>query len=262
MFSAIRTLAFYLLFYGPFTIFWATFSGLVSWLLPRRWRYRFIILVWSSVVLWSARWVLGIRWTVEGREFLPRDGSTVVIVANHQSSWETFFLQVLINPQSQVIKRSLLKIPFFGWTYAMLRPIAINRLDKRSAIQELVEQGRDRLASGNHVLIFPEGTRRPAGQLGPFTRSAAILAKQANVSLLPISHNAGEFWPSSLFSVKRPGVIKVRIYPSVSVGNRKTGDVMADIEAMMAERNDIDLHPEQDQPRDTASLSVAESGMG
>lgn len=233
MLALCRTVIFYLFFYGPFTIFWATFSGLISLFLPKRWRYGFIILVWSYVVLWSARWVLGIRWQIKGKSNLPNDGSTVVIVANHQSAWETFFLQVLINPQSQVIKRSLLKIPFFGWTYSMVRPIAINRLDKRSAIQELVEQGKERLSTGNHVLIFPEGTRRRPGELGTFTRSAAILAKQAKVKLLPVSHNAGVFWPKDLLSIKRPGVITVQIHPPVAVGTRKTGEVMEEIEAQL-----------------------------
>lgn len=235
MLALVRTVIFYLFFYGPFTIFWASFSGLVSLVLPKKWRYGFIILVWSYVVLWSARWILGIRWQIEGQHNLPTDGSTVVIVANHQSAWETFFLQVLINPQSQVIKRSLLKIPFFGWTYSMVRPIAINRLDKRSAIQELVEQGRERLATGNHVLIFPEGTRRRPGELGTFTRSAAILAKQAKVDLLPVYHNAGVLWPKEFLSIKRPGVITVRIYPPVAVGSHKTGEVMAQIESQLAD---------------------------
>lgn len=258
MLALMRTVIFYLFFYGPFTIFWATFSGLVSLFLPRRWRYGFIILVWSYVVLWSARWVLGIRWQITGRENLPEDGSTVVIVANHQSAWETFFLQVLINPQSQVIKRSLLKIPFFGWTYSLVRPIAINRLDKRSAIQELVEQGRERLNSGNHVLIFPEGTRRPAGELGTFTRSAAILAKQAQVNLLPVSHNAGKYWPKEFLSIKRPGVIEVEIFPQVSVGSRKTSEVMESIEVQMARRDSPGKGSEviTDIKRETIGFSV------
>lgn len=235
MIALARTLAFYLLFYGPFTIVWATFSGLIARLLPRRWRYAFIILTWSRVALWSARHVLGIRWRIEGLEHIP-ENQPLVIVANHQSAWETFFLQVLINPQSQVIKQSLLKIPFFGWTYAMTRPIAINRADKRSAVQELVDQGNQRLSSGTHVLIFPEGTRRPPGDPGQFSRSAALLAKQSGVPIIPISHNAGEFWPKSLLSVKKPGTVQVVIHPPVWVGKRRTSDVMAEVEGQIYAR--------------------------
>ena len=227
-----RTLVFYLFFYGPFTIIWATFSGLVARVLPRRWRYGFIILVWSRFALWSARWILGIKWEVTGKEHLPKQGA-VVIVANHQSAWETFFLQVLINPQSQVVKRQLLRIPFFGWTYAMTRPIAINREDKKSAVAELVAQGADRLRNGTHVLIFPEGTRRPAGDPGSFTRSAALLAKQADVPLLPVSHNAGYYWPKSLFSIKKPGTIKVVIHSPVSMKGERTAPIMAAMEAQI-----------------------------
>lgn len=229
MLSLIRTLVFYLLFYGPFTIFWATFSGLVARILPRRWRYAMIILVWSKFALWSARWILGIRWQVEGRENLPENGG-VVIVANHQSAWETFFLQALINPQSQVIKRQLLKIPFFGWTYAMANPIAIDREDRKSAVSDLIEQGRQRLGEGTNVLIFPEGTRRRVGDPGKFSRSAALLAKQAHVPMLPISHNAGCYWPPSLFSIKRPGRVKVVIHPMVSMEGQRTASVMENLE--------------------------------
>lgn len=229
MLPLLRTLVFYLFFYGPFTILWATFSGLVARVLPRRWRYGFIILVWSHFALWSARWILGIKWEVVGRENLPKEGA-VVIVSNHQSAWETFFLQVLINPQSQVVKKQLLNIPFFGWTYAMTRPIAINRDDKKSAVSELVAQGSERLKSGIHVLIFPEGTRRPAGDPGHFSRSAALLAKQAHVPLLPVSHNAGYFWPRSLLSIKKAGTVKVVIHEPVSMAGERSAHIMTEME--------------------------------
>lgn len=209
----IRTAVFYLFFYGPFTIFWAIFAGLTSWMLPKRWRYPYIILTWSWFSLYAARWVLGIRWRVEGREHLPKE--PVVIAANHQSAWETFFLQTLINPQSQVIKQSLLKIPFFGWTYGLLKPIAIDRSDRKSAMVQVVEQGKQVLTDGHHVLIFPEGTRRHPDELGKFSKGAATLAQKAHVPLLPVSHDAGRVWPASLWHPKRAGVITVTLHPAM-----------------------------------------------
>lgn len=209
-----RTAVFYLLFYGPFTIFWAIFAGLTSWLLPRRWRYPYIILTWSWFSLYAARWVLGIRWQVVGREHLPEQ--PVVIAANHQSAWETFFLQTLINPQSQVIKKSLLKIPFFGWTYGLLKPIAIDRANPKSAMVQVVEQGKRVLTDGHHVLIFPEGTRRHPSQLGKFSKGAATLAQRADVPLLPVSLDAGKVWPASLWQPKQPGLITVTVHPALA----------------------------------------------
>lgn len=215
-----RTIVFYLCFYGPFTIFWAIFAGLTSWMLPARWRYGYIILVWSWFSLYAARWVLGIRWQVVGREHLPQH--PVVIAANHQSAWETFFLQTLINPQSQVIKQSLLKIPFFGWTYALLKPIAIDRSDRKSAMTQVVEQGKRVLTEGNHVLIFPEGTRRDPTSLGNFSKGAATLAQKAQVPLLPVSHNAGTLWPASLWQPKRSGLITVTVHPAIACDTSDT----------------------------------------
>ncbi|MFC3851599.1 lysophospholipid acyltransferase family protein [Salinispirillum marinum] len=225
----VRTFIFYAFFYGPFTIFWAIFAGLTSWILPKTWRYPYIILTWSWFSLYAARWVLGIRWQVVGLEHLPKE--TVVIAANHQSAWETFFLQVLINPQSQVIKQSLLRIPFFGWTYRLVRPIAIDRSDKKSAMSQVIEQGTKVLAEGIHVLIFPEGTRRNPDQLGRFSKGAAMLAKAANVPVLPVSLDAGRFWPASLKQPKMPGTITVTLHPLVVAKDRDATTVTHELEA-------------------------------
>lgn len=223
-----RTVIFYAFFYGPFTIFWAIFAGLTSWMLPKKWRYPYIILTWSWFSLFAARWVLGIRWRVVGLEHLPKE--TVVIAANHQSAWETFFLQVLINPQSQVIKQSLLRIPFFGWTYRLVRPIAIDRTDKKSAMNQVIEQGTKVLAEGIHVLIFPEGTRREPDHLGRFSKGAAMLAKAAKVPVLPVSLDAGRFWPASLKQPKRPGTITVTLHPLVVAVDRDALAVTNELE--------------------------------
>ena len=135
-----------------------------------------------------------------------------MILANHQSTWETFFLSALFEPLSQVIKRELLYVPFFGWAMAMLKPIAIDRSNPKAALKQLAKQGHERLEQGAWLLIFPEGTRMPPGQLGKFSRGGASLAVNADLPVLPIVHNAGAFWPKQGWG-KKPGTIQVVIGP-------------------------------------------------
>jgi len=98
--------------------------ALATFVLPRMARYR-IISGWSRLVLFFAKTILGIDWRVEGRENLPSRPS--VILAKHQSAWETLAFQHIFPPQVHVLKRELLWIPFFGWGLALMSPIAINR---------------------------------------------------------------------------------------------------------------------------------------
>ena len=132
------------------------------------------------------------------------------MLAKHQSSWETFFFLQLFPPQVWLLKRELFRIPFFGWGLAMLRPIAIDRADKLSALRQLVQQGRERLARGLWIVIFPEGTRTRPGEVLPYARGGALLAVKTNTPVLPIAVNSGYFWPRDTF-LKRAGTITVSI---------------------------------------------------
>jgi 1-acyl-sn-glycerol-3-phosphate acyltransferase len=133
-------------------------------------------------------------------------------LAKHQSTWESFFLCGFFQPLSQVVKRELLYVPFFGWAMAMLKPIAIDRSNPKAALKQLAKLGHKRLGQGAWVLVFPEGTRIPPGQIGKFSRGGASLAVNANLPVLPIAHNAGEFWPKRGWS-KTPGTVQVVIGP-------------------------------------------------
>ena len=133
-----------------------------------------------------------------------------MILAKHQSTWETFFLSAYFQPLSQVLKKELLRVPFFGWAMAMLKPIAINRDNPKQALKQLASQGAERLEQNCWVLIFPEGTRIPVGNIGKFSRGGASLAANAGLPVLPIAHNAGMFWPKAGWA-KKPGTIDVVI---------------------------------------------------
>jgi len=181
--------------------------GLLLFPLPLSARYRFIS-TWSRLMLAGAESILGIRYRVLGAENLPPP--PFIVLAKHQSAWETLAFQVIFPPQVWVVKRELLWIPFFGWGLAMLAPIAIDRASGPRALKQLLEQGRERLARRFCIVIFPEGTRVAPGSRGKYQVGGAWLAVKTATPVLPVAHNAGELWRRRAF-VKRPGVVTVSI---------------------------------------------------
>jgi 1-acyl-sn-glycerol-3-phosphate acyltransferase len=163
---------------------------------------------WNHLTLYWLRFTCGVRYEVRGRESLP--AGPCVILSKHQSQWETFFLQVLKPPTVTVLKKELLNVPFFGWGLRLLRPIGIDRKQPKRALRQIQEEGLQSLRAGRSVMIFPEGTRTPPGQIGNYARSGAELACRAGVPIVPVAHNAGYCWPTRRF-LKYPGTITVVI---------------------------------------------------
>ncbi|HWD30684.1 lysophospholipid acyltransferase family protein [Pseudomonas caricapapayae] len=205
--QAIRIFLFYLLL-GTSSLLWCTLSFFIAPFLPFSARYRFINVYWCRFALVLVRIFLNIKVKVSGAENIPKQ--PCVILSNHQSTWETFFLSAYFSPLSQVLKRELLYVPFFGWAMAMLRPIAIDRDNPKAALKQVASEGDKLLKDGVWVLIFPEGTRVPFGQIGKFSRGGTALAVNAGLPVLPIAHNAGKFWPKQGWN-KRAGTIEVVI---------------------------------------------------
>lgn len=174
--QAIRTVLFYLLLSASAFV-WGTLSFFIAPILPFRARYRFVVQNWCRFAIWLTRVVAGIRYEVRGLENIPE--KPCVILSKHQSTWETFFLSGFFEPLSQVLKRELLYVPFFGWALALLKPIAIDRSQPKLALKQLAKQGDECLKKGAWVLIFPEGTRIPVGQMGKFSRGGTALAVNA-----------------------------------------------------------------------------------
>ena len=179
--------------------------------LPPLPRHR-IVSFWAKITAFLIWHVLGIRWRVEGRENIP--ARPCVFLAKHQSAWETLVLEAILPRLVFVLKKELLRIPFIGWGLASCSMIAIDRNDRRGALQQVIEQGKERLAQGFSVLIFPEGTRVAPGHTRRYLAGGAALAVSAGVPVVPIAHNAGEFWPKGAF-VKIPGEVLVSIGPPI-----------------------------------------------
>jgi 1-acyl-sn-glycerol-3-phosphate acyltransferase len=222
MASALRSLAF-ALFQMIVTPLYAVSVMLLGWLPPVP-RYRYIT-GWCALNLWAARWICGIESRVIGRENLP---STPHIVAcKHSSTWETLFLSRLLPPLAYVAKKELLSLPFFGWAFRLASPITIDRKAGQDAMRQVSEQGRERFAQGFWIILYPEGTRIRAGTRVRYKSGAARLAKQMNVPILPIAHNAGWLWPKGVMG-KRPGVV------TLSIGKPIAPDAMDATELMLA----------------------------
>lgn len=186
---------------------------MTSPVVKRRLRFKFVSYCNRAVLLWM-NITCGVSYEIKGLDNIPKD-QPVVVSCNHQSDWETFFLLTMGLPVSTVLKRELLYIPFFGWALAMLSPIAIDRKRKTNALKQLSQQGCERLNAGISVVIFPEGTRCPPGQLGPCTKGAAMLAHQAGVPILPIVQNSGRLSPPHKWH-KHAGKVEVRIGQPIS----------------------------------------------
>ena len=138
--------------------------------------------------------------------------------------WETLALQTLVAPQTWLLKKSLLRVPFFGWGLALLRPIAIDRSAGREAIRALVRQGSECLADGVWVVVFPEGTRVPPGERRAFHKGGAFLAERTGRPIVPIAHDSGDFWGRRRF-VKRSGTIRLVIGPPIEPDGRRASEL-------------------------------------
>jgi 1-acyl-sn-glycerol-3-phosphate acyltransferase len=199
---------------------------------PRRSR---IIAGWARLVVRWLSLTCGLNYRVFGAEHIP--DHACIILAKHQSAWETIAFQAIFPPQIWVLKRSLLLLPFFGWALWALKSIAIDRAAGRDALKQLVSQGRDRLALGLSVVVFPEGTRIAPGNTGKYHIGGAWLATHTGATVLPVAHNAGEYWRKNSL-LKHPGTITVSIGPPIRAAGMKADalnhQVASWIEAEMA----------------------------
>ncbi|MEX0431463.1 lysophospholipid acyltransferase family protein [Spiribacter insolitus] len=211
-------------------IIWALVS-LPSFPLPLRFRYWWITR-WCSIVAFMVRHIAGIRIEFSGLSNIPKRPG--VVLAKHQSAWETLNLLPLFYPQSWVLKRELLKIPVFGWGLARLDPIAIDRGAGREALRQVIDQGREKIASGRWIVVFPEGTRVPPGETGRYQQGGALLACRAGVPVTPVAHNAGEHWPRRGLRIK-PGTIHVEVGPPIPTDGKSPAQVINETSAWIEE---------------------------
>ncbi len=194
---------------------------ILGFALPFARRYR-LSQFWSRFNIWWLRVTCRIDYRVSGTEHIP--DRPVIVMAKHQSTWETLFLNQYLPPMAWVVKRELLWLPFFGWALKLLRPIAIDRQAGTSAVKQVIRQGIEHLRQGQWVLVFPEGTRTAPGVRKRYGMGGAVLATHSRYPILPVAHNAGEFWPRRGF-LKRPGTVQVIFGPLIDSEGRSPQEI-------------------------------------
>ena len=219
----IRSLLFWLGFVFNVLVF-----GLLIVLLfftPSSFRLK-IARIWSYTNNLLLKIFCGIDFKVEGRENL--NVKTAIILSKHQSTWETLALHSFTPYVHWVFKRELMYIPVFGWALALTDPIGINRGAGRAAIKQLITEGKKKLDAGKWMVLFPEGTRTAPGKTKKYKIGGALLAEKSGYPVIPIAHNAGEFWPRHSF-IKWPGTISVVIGPAIETKGRSAEEINKEV---------------------------------
>lgn len=206
------------------TVLIAGIGMIIGWVVPEN-KLHYIDSFWSRVNIWGLSKICRLNCSVKGAENIPQD--TCIVFAKHQSAWETIALISLIpGPKSWVLKRELLFIPIFGWIMWHYKPIAINRKSGHKAVDQIIEQGVERISKGFKIVIFPEGTRVAPGERKRYGVGGAKLAEVTAQPVLPVAHNAGVFWRRRDLR-KYPGTIDVVIGPLIETKGLKSNEINA-----------------------------------
>ena len=187
---------------------------------------------WLRLAVQSGTFILGIQNRVTGMENLPQGAKDpAVLLVKHQSTWETFVMPVLMpHPLAYVFKKELLRVPFFGWAMARMDMIHIDRGQRSQAFAKVVTQGKRLMGEGVWVIMFPEGTRIPRGQVGQYKTGGTRLAIEAGVPVIPIAVTSAKCWPTKAF-IKKPGVVDISIGKPISSVGREPDELMQEVQA-------------------------------
>jgi 1-acyl-sn-glycerol-3-phosphate acyltransferase len=228
--SAIRSIA-HLLWMAVTVIPYTLAILIASFLGVRQATVYRIAAAWLSLSVRGARVILGIQTRIAGMENLPQgEKSPAVLLVKHQSTFETFLMPAIMpHPLAYVFKKELLYVPFFGWSIGRLDMIHIDRSLKTQAFRRVVEQGKERLAQGVWIIMFPEGTRVERGEKGVYETSGTRLAVQTGAPVIPIAVTSGKCWPRKAF-LKTPGVVDVSIGKPIPSVGRHHKELMQEVE--------------------------------
>jgi len=194
--------------------------------LPVRIKFR-IVGYWARISLFWLAVTCNLKYRVEGLENVGN--GSMIVMGNHQSTWETIACNLFFPPAVWVMKKQVLSIPVLGWSARALQPIAIDRGAGRKAVEQLKTFGKSRLNHGYFVILFPEGTRVEPGKLVRYKIGGAALAEYAESPILPFAHNAGKFWKRKQFT-KLPGEVVVKIGKPIETSGLKTDEIIKKVE--------------------------------
>jgi 1-acyl-sn-glycerol-3-phosphate acyltransferase len=178
--------------------------------------------IWSRATFWGLKIFAGIDWEIRGQR--PR--GPLLVAAKHMSMWDTLALYLALNAPAIVLKRELLRIPFYGWFLWKVTAIPIDRAAGASALRKMADAARDVLREGRPILIFPEGTRKKPGEAPDYKPGVAGLYGLLDVPCVPVALNSGVYWTGFF---KRPGTIVLEFLEPIAPGLKRR-DFMALLE--------------------------------
>ena len=177
-----------------------------------------VVRIWVRTVLWGARVFCGVHVEVRGREHVP--AGAALVAAKHQSMLDAFApLEVLPDP-AYVLRRELMRLPFFGWWTAKLEMVPIDRGGGSTTLRAMMHAARDRLADGRQLVIFPEGTRQEPGAAPAYKPGVAGLYRELDAPCIPVATNSGLYWPAHGV-LRYPGVVVYEFLPPIPPGLKR-----------------------------------------
>jgi 1-acyl-sn-glycerol-3-phosphate acyltransferase len=200
-----------------------TIELLIFWA-PHRWQWA-VARAWAKNNLWAGKFFCDLDVVTEGKENIPDRASVALI--KHTTAMETYWQIAALPAQTWVLKKEIIMIPLFGWGVGLvMRPIAIDRKAGASAVKQVIKQGRNRIERGLWLTIFPEGTRMPPGETKRYGVSGAAVAAETGCPVIPVAHNAGDFWPKRGLR-KYPGKIRFCIGPAIDPAGKTPKEINA-----------------------------------
>lgn len=173
--------------------------------------------LWCGGILWGLRALAGLSYEVRGA--VPK--SPVLVASKHMSMWDTVALFYLIGDPVFVLKRELMRIPFYGWYARRVGMIAIDRQAGGAALRSMTKDARRALARGLSVVIFPEGTRKQPGAHPDYKPGVAALYQRLDEPCIPVALNSGLFWTGPAGFLKKPGRIAIQFLPAIPPGLKR-----------------------------------------
>jgi 1-acyl-sn-glycerol-3-phosphate acyltransferase len=170
--------------------------------------------IWSRTTFWGLKIFAGIDFEIRGR---PPKGA-VLVAAKHMSMWDTLALYLALEAPAIVLKRELLRIPFYGWFLWKSTAIAIDRAAGARALRKMASAAKSVLAESRPILIFPEGTRKKPGAVPDYKPGVAGLYGMLGVACVPVALNSGLYWTGFL---KRPGTIVLEFLEPIGPGLKR-----------------------------------------
>lgn len=230
------------LFWFGFLVSTLVYGGMAPLLALISYEKRYQILVgWCRFNVWWLGVTCGVHYEIKGLDNIPTDHAAI-LMANHQSTWETLAFATIFPPLTWVLKQELMKVPFFGWGLRLIKPVAIDRAAGRNAVDQVRNQGKERLDEGIWLVIFPEGTRVKPGVKSKYKIGGAVMAVASEYPIVPVAHNAGASWPRHSY-IKKPGTITVSIGEPIPTIGKQPEALMQEVETWIeTERAKLVFH--------------------